>query len=651
MARAARAPLSCCPISDPGTLVPAFSAKWNSQVLGDFTNAADGFSFNFGQLAPLNLINASYSQESGYPTGICFSVQTYVGNNPGFYLRINGAIVASQPFAPATQWGTNNTTRHFFEMDWNYANGVTVRMDGQTIFANVWTPGFTPQAGDRFVWAARTGLYSEKVSLDNIVVVTGGNLVPVTMTSPYYKSGENPPNETTDKLFDGSALTKWLTFATSGYAGATCASNSHAVCVYSLTSANDIPGRDPKNWTLEGSVNAGANWSTISTASGFFSNRSEQRAWLATNSAPFSAFRLNISANDLDANTQLAELSLYEFVPVELLGWVATAAPAKSGWNGVACSANLSKLLAVPSSFDGIYISTNVGQSWQKTSAPDNSWNSITCSTNGQVIAAVGSGSVTVSTNGGATWQQTLSQSINAVAISATGNRMIAVGFAGGWISGDYGATWTKTGISDTAYLVSVASSANGFDLYAVTLDGYVYRSGNSGGSWSSSGAVLNMKTVACSSDGQLVLIASGLQNTHSKFLRAVDSGIIYNDVSIPDQPWNSIAIVSGDYGMGSHKALAVSEGQTWTTSDSGASWTQLESPPGASYLSAGATTRDGKTNLVAGTGGIWITGSLTPTQSAVTTGGSDNIDGSSARLSATINANHTPTLYWFEWV
>ena len=52
----------------------------------------------------------------------------------------------------------------------------------------------------------------------------------------------------------------------------------------------------------------------------------------------------------------------------------------------------------------------------------------------------------------------------------------------------------------------------------------------------------------------------------------------------------------------------------------------------------------------MAGDSGIWITGSITPTQPAATTGGSDNIDGHSARLSAAINAGYTPTMYWFEW-
>lgn len=34
---------------DPGAPVYAFSVKWNSQIYGNFPDAADGFSLNFGQ--------------------------------------------------------------------------------------------------------------------------------------------------------------------------------------------------------------------------------------------------------------------------------------------------------------------------------------------------------------------------------------------------------------------------------------------------------------------------------------------------------------------------------------------------------------------------------------------------------------------------
>ena len=53
------------PDLDPGTPVYAFSARWNSQVNGDFENAADGFSFNFGQLGALDLVYATATQEAG----------------------------------------------------------------------------------------------------------------------------------------------------------------------------------------------------------------------------------------------------------------------------------------------------------------------------------------------------------------------------------------------------------------------------------------------------------------------------------------------------------------------------------------------------------------------------------------------------------
>lgn len=149
--------------------VYAFSAKWNADVYGDFpNNAADGFSFTFGQVGSLNMISSAGTQEDGFGTGICFSVHTYTNNSPGFYLKINGTTVASQPYNPASVWGNNSNTRHFFEVDWNYTNGVSVSMDGVPIFTNVATPGYTLQGGNRFAWASRCGALSEEVRLDNI---------------------------------------------------------------------------------------------------------------------------------------------------------------------------------------------------------------------------------------------------------------------------------------------------------------------------------------------------------------------------------------------------------------------------------------------------------------------------------------------------
>jgi len=299
------------PSLDPGTNIYAFSVKWNTPVYGTFPNAADGFSFNFGQLSGLSLASTNYMQESGYGTGLTFSVNTF--GNPGFHIIVNGATITSFPFNTSVYWGNNNDTRHFFEVDWHINLGLTFRINNQVIFSGVPTPGFTVNPSNRFVWAARTGLFTEYIRLDNIVAMTGGNLVQVPMVAPYYKSAEfTNANQTADKAFDGTNL-KWLTLSSTGHVGATCGGFSRNIRAYALMAAEDFPGRDPKAWTLDGTSNAGASWTNCAIGGGSFVTRNEQRAFLATNPASFGAFRLNIPTNNGGTEIQLAELKLYEF--------------------------------------------------------------------------------------------------------------------------------------------------------------------------------------------------------------------------------------------------------------------------------------------------------------------------------------------------
>ena len=377
------------PDLDPGTAVTAFSIKWNSQIYGNFPNAADGFSLNFGQFGltlqtnyqvetyrdgirypgyqfadgfsdgqtltrygpvifdylvtnnipvrfpvtelryytngpggtpvfknltdvagtPENFTN-SYAQESGFGTGMSFCVQTYPQGSPGFFLRVNGAIIASATNNPSVQWGTNNTTRHFFEMDWRTDTGMTVRMDGQMIFTNVTMTGYTPQAGNRFVWAARTGGETEEVRVDNMVAITGGNLSEVNGGSPYFSSGGTPA-----QAFDHNPGTSWASGTLgSGQVGATLSSARQVRC-YTVISSTDSQLRDPVTFVLQGSSN-GTTWSsTNATASVRFQNRGETRAFLATDTTVYPDWRL--SATALSGNyPTLAELRFYQFVPL-----------------------------------------------------------------------------------------------------------------------------------------------------------------------------------------------------------------------------------------------------------------------------------------------------------------------------------------------
>ncbi|MTJ48840.1 LamG-like jellyroll fold domain-containing protein [Dolichospermum sp. UHCC 0259] len=125
-------------------------------------------------------------------------------------------------------------------------------------------------------------------------------------------SGENGTNEGKAKAFDDLTNTKWLVFANNGWLQYQFNKDqSYVVTEYKITSANDVPARDPKNWTLQGS-NDGSNWTNLDTRNNeTFSSRFQTRSFTLNNSTGYSYYRLNITANNGDSATQLAELQLF----------------------------------------------------------------------------------------------------------------------------------------------------------------------------------------------------------------------------------------------------------------------------------------------------------------------------------------------------
>lgn len=80
--------------------------------------------------------------------------------------------------------------------------------------------------------------------------------------------------------------------------------------MYTLTSADDLPGRDPRGWVLQGS-NDGTNWTTVDTRTNVdFADRRQTRAFSVAGGTSWSRYRLQITANHGAAETQLAEVQL-----------------------------------------------------------------------------------------------------------------------------------------------------------------------------------------------------------------------------------------------------------------------------------------------------------------------------------------------------
>ncbi|MGN7723572.1 chondroitinase-B domain-containing protein [Chitinophaga sp. 22620] len=81
---------------------------------------------------------------------------------------------------------------------------------------------------------------------------------------------------------------------------------------YTITSGNDVAGRDPKDWQLQGSGD-GSSWITLDTRSGeAFTGRRQTRSFTVANTAPYKYYRLNITANNGETGIQFSEWELFE---------------------------------------------------------------------------------------------------------------------------------------------------------------------------------------------------------------------------------------------------------------------------------------------------------------------------------------------------
>jgi len=125
--------------------------------------------------------------------------------------------------------------------------------------------------------------------------------------------GQNSPIEGIAQLVDGNTATKWLDFSATTWVKVVFASPT-VLQDYSLTSANDVPTRDPASWTLSGS-NDGTTWTVIeSRTSQSWASRFLTRDFvLAKPSTAFTQFRFDLVAAS-GSITQLAELEMYGLV-------------------------------------------------------------------------------------------------------------------------------------------------------------------------------------------------------------------------------------------------------------------------------------------------------------------------------------------------
>ncbi|HML74157.1 MAG TPA: hypothetical protein PKB02_06645 [Anaerohalosphaeraceae bacterium] len=119
----------------------------------------------------------------------------------------------------------------------------------------------------------------------------------------------------------GGNVTGWLQYQFLG-------KGAYSINGYRIASANDAPGRDPRDWTLEGSHD-GTEWFVIDTRTGeSWPERFQYREFTFDNAIAYSYYKLNITANNGDGS--LTGFSEWELLERDLPGAPKYVSPAES---------------------------------------------------------------------------------------------------------------------------------------------------------------------------------------------------------------------------------------------------------------------------------------------------------------------------------
>lgn len=128
------------------------------------------------------------------------------------------------------------------------------------------------------------------------------------VTSTQYT--DSPSAEGLDKLFDNVSTTKFLTFHPSTWVQYKTPV-PYVLSKYTITSGNDAPERDPKNWELSGSHNGVTFYPIDTQENQVFGTRSYKRTFTITsNTVAYSYYRLTMT-NNSGTILQLSELEFW----------------------------------------------------------------------------------------------------------------------------------------------------------------------------------------------------------------------------------------------------------------------------------------------------------------------------------------------------
>ncbi|WP_341843454.1 chondroitinase-B domain-containing protein [Chitinophaga caseinilytica] len=194
-----------------------------------------------------------------------------------------------------------------------YADTALIGTDSTAPYALRW---YGPAAGNYSVTAkalnasgqtAISGASAIKVRIGNIDITDNGGTISGQYPNP------SKPTEDLPSLIDNNPGTKYYRSGRTALWVQYKSTEPAIVVRYTITSGNDRPARDPRDWALLGSVDS-LSWDTLDVRAGeTFSGRGQLRSFdVAGNTKAYVYYRFNMTANNGEGNTQFAEWELFE---------------------------------------------------------------------------------------------------------------------------------------------------------------------------------------------------------------------------------------------------------------------------------------------------------------------------------------------------
>ncbi|HYG33620.1 MAG TPA: immunoglobulin domain-containing protein, partial [Clostridia bacterium] len=190
---------------DAGFPVESFNAQFQLRFGPGSGDAADGFAFVFG---PDLGQNSTFGEDGPGGTSLCVAFDIYNNGGaeaPAIDVRVGSTQIAHHPMTKADMV-TSKLEDVVIQLKRNAT--LTVLYKGQTIFTNVYLPGWSASYG-LFGFGARTGGESCEMDIDNVSITTvkapATPVVPTITAQPKSITVAEGNRATFDVGFDGTA--------------------------------------------------------------------------------------------------------------------------------------------------------------------------------------------------------------------------------------------------------------------------------------------------------------------------------------------------------------------------------------------------------------------------------------------------------------